>query len=61
MKSPFRFNRHDIGTVWGTEDQQGNKEKTVSEKDQDRDNSLSRNGQPFNIEVKNIQYIPRNQ
>lgn len=32
MKSPFRFNRHDIGTVWGTEDQQGNKEKTVSEK-----------------------------
>ena len=26
-KSPFRFNRHDIGTVWGTEDQQGNKEK----------------------------------
>ena len=56
MKSPFRFNRHDIETVWGTEDQQGNKEKTVSEKHQDRDNSLSRNGQPFNIEVKNIQY-----
>ena len=25
--SPLRFNRHDIGTVWGTEDQQGNKGK----------------------------------
>lgn len=43
--SPFRFNRHDTRTAWGTADQQGSKRKDFLKRTQTAKIPFAINGQ----------------